>query len=344
MAIAPSEKTAVLLVNLGSPEKLSIKAIRQYLKEFLSDARIISIPAIWRWLLLRLIILPFRPSKVYRNYRKIWQFGQSPLIFYTKRLKTKLQAKLKNKATVLIAMRYAKPALAPALNTCLKNGITRLVVVPLFPQYASATVASVYERIFAILSRKQQLPAVTMVPPYYGHPAFAEAILESAKGYLKNDYDYFLFSYHGIPVSQLLAGETAKDHCRMNLTCCMATTAENRFCYRSQCIKTTVLLADKLKLDKKKCLSVFQSRFGPSEWIKPALDDSLSELAKKGARVLVLCPGFAADCLETLEEVAIAGKKDFLAQGGKKFDMVPCLNDNDYWAKSLADILKPYIN
>ena len=345
-SFTPSRKTsAVVLVNLGTPPDTSLKSLRVYLREFLMDPRVINLPYLNRWLLVNGIIAPMRPFKIKKNYEKIWMKEGSPLKVYTESLTHALQAEFDRELgdqspEVIYAMRYGQPSIAYTTKKLAKQGITDVLIVPLYPQYASATIGSVYDAFFKQLRKLWHVPTTRGVRPFYNDPLFIEAAAEQAKPFMNNSYDAYLFSYHSLPSNHLTIGETGKNHCKMEDGCCGQSSPDNRFCYRAQCLTTTRLIAQALGVDPKKVLTSFQSRLGYSQWILPYTTNLIHELPKKGVKkLLVFSPSFVTDCIETLEEIGHTEKHNFLAQGGEVFDLVPCVNASPLWVKNFCTLL-----
>ena len=319
-------KTGVLVINLGTPDSTSWWDIRKYLKEFLSDRRVIELnPIIWQ-IILNLFILTFRPSKTAHAYKKIWfkDTNESPLLYYTKSQAKKLSDKIGNNELILdFAMRYGNPSIKSKLQSLKNEGCENIIILPLYPQYAAATTATVCDEVYRSLMKMRWQPSLQIVPHYESEPLYIDALVKSIKDKLsliKWKPDLILASYHGIPKSYFDNGDP----------------------YQCYCQKTTRLIKE--KFTDIKIETSFQSRFGPQEWLKPYTDKTLEELPKKDVKnLLVICPGFASDCVETLEEISIQGKETFLQSGGKKFDLIPCLNDSEEHIKLLETLVKRYI-
>ena len=308
----PELKTGILLINLGTPDSTNWWDIRKYLKEFLSDRRVIEVnPIIWK-LILNLIILTFRPSKTSKAYRKIWMKHEnmSPLRYYTIQQTEKLKRALKNKVTLVdYAMRYGNPSIREKIKIMQKDGCDNLIIFPLYPQYASATTATVCDEVYRSLMKIRWQPSIQIIPHYESEPLYIQALVKSIEKKIKEikwTPDVIIASYHGIPKRYFEKGDP----------------------YHCYCHKTTRLMTERLK-SKIPIITTFQSRFGPEEWLKPYTDKTLEELPSEGKkRILLICPGFSSDCVETLEEISMEGKETFMDAGGKKFELIPCLNDN----------------
>jgi ferrochelatase len=320
-------KTGVLLVNLGTPDSTSWWDIRKYLKEFLSDTRVIEVnPILWQ-IILNLFILTFRPSKTAHAYKQIWMndTNESPLRYYTKSQTQKLKEKIgSNNVIVDFAMRYGNPSIKSKLDFLQKEGCEKIIIFPLYPQYAAATTATVCDEVYRNLIKMRWQPSLQTIPHYESEPLFIDALVKSIKkkvSEIKWKPDLILASYHGIPKKYFTKGDP----------------------YHCYCQKTTRLMKEKLK--NIPIETTFQSRFGPDEWLTPYTDKTLEELPNKGKKnVLMICPGFSSDCVETLEEIAIQGKESFIENGGENYDIVPCLNDNDDHIKMMEHIVKKYLN
>lgn len=336
----PTPRTRVVLVNVGTPDAPTAPAVRRYLREFLSDPRVLSMPAPLRWLLLNLVILPRRPTHSAALYRKIWTQHGSPLLLHTEALAAALRARLPE-AEVLVGMRYG----APSLKAALTGAPARVVLVPLFPQYASATTGSALEEAYRVLAEQAAVPALTVVPPFFEQAGFLDACATKILDAAGAGVDALLLSYHGVPVSQVQATAAAGHTCAGEgaAACCAELGAANASCYRAQCMATSRALERRLRAAGMTApLSTsFQSRLGRARWIGPATTDTVAALAKGGVkRLAVACPSFVADCLETLEEIGVQLREQFLAAGGTSFTLVPCLNDDAAFADALASMVR----
>ena len=305
-------KTGVLIVNLGTPDSTSWFDIRKYLKEFLSDRRVIEVnPIIWQ-IILNVFILTFRPSKTAKAYKEIWMNDKniSPLLHYTQRQAEKLSSLISEKDLIIdYAMRYGNPSIKSKIASLHEIGCENLIILPLYPQYAAATTATVCDEVYRTLMKMRWQPSLKIVPHYESDPLYIEALVNSLNKKIKElnwKPDLILASYHGIPKKYFDKGDP----------------------YHCYCHKTTRLISE--KFTSVEIRTTFQSRFGPEKWLQPYTDKTLESLPKEGKKnVLAICPGFSSDCVETLEEIQIQGKESFLDSGGENFDMVPCLNDND---------------
>jgi protoporphyrin/coproporphyrin ferrochelatase len=338
-------RTGILLVNLGTPDAPEPGPVRRYLREFLADPRVIDINPIGRAALLYLVILPFRPKRSAAAYRKIWTPQGSPLLVHSQALLEALRERIAEHP-VELAMRYGQPSIADALARLRERSCDRLVVLPLYPQYASSSTGSTVERIYRLTASLWNTPYINVIPPFYEHPAFLAAFAEVARPTLAAlAPDHVLFSFHGLPERHVIASADPK-LCVARPDCCEQLVDGNRNCYRAQCFATARGLAAALELgsahglDQRWSIS-FQSRLGKTPWIKPYTDEVIPALAKRGVgKVAVLCPAFVADCLETLEEIGIRAREDFLAAGGSALELVPSLNSHPRWVAAVEQIIR----
>ncbi|MES1206301.1 MAG: ferrochelatase [Pseudomonadota bacterium] len=339
MAASP---TAVLLINLGTPDSPGVSDVRRYLDEFLSDPRVIDIQPVARWMLLNLIILRFRPAKSARAYQQIWGNNGSPLLFHSRRLTDGVRQALGPGFVVELAMRYGSPSIPEALTKLQATNPTKLIVVPLFPQYSSAASGSALERVYEILRKTWNVPAISTVEPFYDQPDFISAFAEVAKSHLDAFRpDFVLFSYHGLPERHVRKSDPTGTHCLASASCCDAITEANRFCYRAHCFATTRALTTRLDLPAERHSVAFQSRLGRTPWIHPYTDEVLPELAKAGKRRLaIMCPSFVADCLETVEEIGIRAREQWRTLGGEEMLLVPSLNAEPAWIRSVTRMVR----
>ena len=319
-------KTGVLIINLGTPDSTSWLDIRKYLREFLSDRRVIEVnPLIWQ-IILNVFILNFRPSKTAKAYKEIWMKDKniSPLLYYTKKQSEKISNLLpKENIIVDFAMRYGNPSIKSKIYNLHEMGCENLVILPLYPQYAAATTATVCDEVYRTLMKMRWQPSLKIIPHYESNPLYIDALVNSINKKVKEitwKPDLILASYHGIPKEYFDKGDP----------------------YHCYCHKTTRLISE--KIDTFEIKTTFQSRFGPQEWLQPYTDKTLESLPKDGKKnVLTICPGFSSDCVETLEEILIQGKESFMDSGGENFDMVPCLNDNDDHIHLLKSLIQKNI-
>lgn len=333
--------TGVLLVNLGTPDAPTTPAVRRYLREFLMDPRVIDINALGRWLLVNLIIAPFRSPKSAAAYREVWTERGSPLLTAGQDLAKGVQERLGDDFRVTLAMRYQNPSVASALRAVQETPVERLVVVPLFPQYSSAASGSAIEKVMRELEGGWNIPSVRILGDFYDHPGFIGAQAAVARRSLADfDADHVLMSFHGLPERHVkkswAPGFTG---CDLKGPC-PAVTHGNRYCYRAQCYATARALAAAMDLPEDGYTVSFQSRLGRDPWVKPYTDELLPELAKTHKRLAVMCPAFVADCLETLEEIGIRARDDWEKAGGEALQLIPCVNADDAWADAVADMVR----
>ena len=319
-------KTGILLVNLGTPDSTSWLDIRKYLKEFLSDKRVIEVnPIIWQ-IILNIFILTFRPSKTAKAYKEIWmeKENMSPLRYYTQRQTSKLREEISNSNIIVdFAMRYGNPSIKSVMAKMQKDGCENLIVLPLYPQYAAATTATVCDEVYRTLIKARWQPSLQIIPHYESEPLYIDALVNSINKKISEinwQPDLIIASYHGIPKKYFEKGDP----------------------YHCYCQKTTRLMKE--KFNKIPIETTFQSRFGPQQWLQPYTDKTLETLPQSGKKnILVICPGFSSDCVETLEEISIQGKESFLKSGGNNFDVIPCLNDNEDHLKLISTLVDRYI-
>ena len=333
-------KKGVLLVNLGTPDSTSVSDVRKYLREFLSDKRVIDIPAVPRWMLVNLIIAPFRAPKSAAEYRKLFTERGSPLKYYTEDLLEPLRSILGDEYQVEYAMRYQNPSVESGLNKLKDGNVSSIHVIPLFPQYASATTGSVIDKVMEIVKTWQIIPEIKFTSQFLEDDKFLEVIAKNGRKWMdQTEYDHFVFSYHGLPERQIRKGSVGSQ-CKLG-GCCEAFHERNQFCYRAQCFQTTKLVAEKLGIPKDKYIVCFQSRLGKDPWIQPYTESVLHDLAKQGKKkVLAFSPAFVSDCLETTIEVGETYKEDFIEAGGEQWDLVESLNSDPMWIDCLAGIVK----
>ena len=337
----PEPKLGVLLINLGTPDAPRAPEVRRYLREFLSDPRVLDIGAVGRWLLLNLVILPFRPARSAAAYRTVWGPGGSPLLHHSQRLTEALRLAMPD-VEIELAMRYGEPSLQRGLDALRARGCDRIVAVPLYPQYASSSTGSTVEALYRAAGEPWNTPFLTIVPPFYDHPAFIDALARVGAPVLEDFRpDHVMFSFHGLPERQVKKSDPSGAHCLARPDCCDTIGVNNRNCYRAHCVATAGALRDRLGLARDATSIAFQSRLGRTPWIKPFTDVELVELARRGVRRLaVFCRAFVADCLETLEEIGIRAAESFKAAGGEDLRLVPCLNDHPVWVAALATIIR----
>lgn len=332
-------KTGILLINLGTPDAPTPGAVGRYLTEFLGDGRVIDIPYIPRKILVNGIISPTRRFKSSSEYKKVWTDEGSPLLLYSQELREKLAARFKDEdVDVELAMRYQKPSMDSVLAKMQKQNYDRIVILPLYAQYASATTGSTLEKAFQIISKWYVIPEIVGISQYWDHEGYLNAFVNRAAGFDLDSYDHILFSYHGLPERQV--DKVYEDRKCSNHSCESEINHENKFCYKATCYATTRAIAERLNIPDEKITVCFQSRLD-SKWLRPFADEVVEERAEKGdKRLLVFSPAFVADCLETLIEIGEEYDKDFQEMGGEKLDLVPSLNAEDDWVDALEDICR----
>lgn len=333
--------TGILLVNLGTPDAPRAREVRRYLREFLSDPRVLDINAVGRFMLLNLIILPLRPKKSAEAYQQIWSKAGSPLLVESLKLQAEVQRRLGD-CPVELVMRYGSPSIASGLDALRARGCDRVVVLPLYPQYASSSTGSSLQKVYDELSTRWNTPYITVVPPFYDHPAFIEAFAEVGRPHLQEmNPDHVVFSFHGLPERHMHKSDESGDHCLKKPDCCAAICPANRNCYRAQCYVTARALAEALSLEEGTWTVAFQSRLGRTPWIQPYTDELINSLPKRGIKkVAVYCPAFVADCLETLEEIGMRADADFKKAGGESLRLIPSLNAHPAWADAVAQMIR----
>jgi ferrochelatase len=334
--------TGLLLVNLGTPDAPTPGAVRRYLREFLGDPRVIDMNRFGRFLLLNLVILPFRPRTSAHAYGKIWSERGSPLLLHGRELAAAVAERLGDRWHVELAMRYGRPSIGQALDAFAAAAIDRIVVLPLYPQYASSSTGSTVEAVQAQAGARWNVPFIDVVEPFFAEPGFLDAAAAVARPVIDAAAaDHVLFSFHGLPERQVRKSDPSGRHCLAAATCCDALGEINRYCYRAQCYATARALAGRLALAADRHTVSFQSRLGRIPWIRPYTDQVIVELAGRGIeRLAVLCPAFVADCLETLEEIGIRARDQFRAAGGKELTLVPCVNASPAWADAVAAMVR----
>ena len=317
------QKTGVLICNLGTPETYKTKDVRRFLRQFLSDGRVIEIPKIIWWFILNGIILTLRPSKSAKLYKSVWTKEGSPLLVLSKKLTEKLKISVGDSCEVELAMRYGNPSMESALMSLKNKNCRKLIVIPMFPQYSGTTTGSIFDEVARVLSKWRWVPSLSFVNSYHDHPEYINALADSLSNHINdNSPQKIIFTYHGIPKRNFDLGDP----------------------YQCYCQKTTRLVAEKLNLEDDTYITTFQSRFGPAEWLKPYTSDTMGELPLQEVKnVLVVAPAFSVDCLETIEEIDQENKEIFLKAGGEKFTYAPCLNDSSGQVNLLKAIIDKHL-
>lgn len=333
-------KRGIVLMNLGSPDSTSVKDVRKYLNEFLMDERVIDKPYLLRFFLVRGIISPIRAPKSAKAYRSIWWPQGSPLIELTRQLQQKVQKKTSD--PVVISMRYGNPTPDAAYKELLQQSpeLEEVVLLPLYPHYAMSSYETAVEHMIAAHKKANYAFDLKVVAPYYKNKSYIDALAESIKPHLNQEFDQLLFSYHGIPESHIKKSDTTGCHCMQVENCCYKASESHKTCYRHQLTMTTELVAKKLGLSKDKWQISYQSRLLRDPWLAPSTQERLQQLPGEGVKkLLVVCPAFVSDCLETLEEIQVEGKKEFLHAGGESYEYIPCLNIDDNWVNTIMELV-----
>jgi ferrochelatase len=331
-------KTAVLLINLGTPDSPSTRDVRSYLRQFLNDPRVVDLPWLVRAILVNLIIVPFRAPKSAQIYQKLWTDEGSPILIHGRRVRELLQERLGDDVNVELAMRYKQPSIPDALERIRRENPDRIVVVPLFPQYASASTGTALEAVMDVVKTWWVIPEIRMISQYWDHPLFVRALLERGRQYDWREYDHVLFSYHGLPERQV--DKVYDSGVCQDRDCEHEITGENKFCYKATCYGTTRELAGGLGIPEDKYTVCFQSRLD-KRWLEPFADKMVIEQARKGARkLLVFSPSFVADCLETTIEIEDEYQELFVEHGGEKVQLVESLNDHPAWIDTLEALVR----
>lgn len=334
-----ANKRGIVLMNLGSPDSTKVSDVRRYLNEFLMDGKVIDIPYLLRILLVKGIIVPFRAPKSAEAYATIWTKEGSPLIVLTEHLREKLQALVDE--PVEIAMRYGNPTPEDAFKKLMERqpGLEEVLAIPLYPHYAMASYETAVDYAKEIHAKNKYPFKLSFIKPFYDEADYISAMAENIRPYLTEDYDHILFSYHGIPARHLVKTDPTGSHCMKVENCCEVNSEAHPFCYRHQCFVTTRLVIEALNVPKEKYSIAFQSRLGKG-WLQPFTDVRLEALPGEGIKkLLILCPAFISDCLETLEEIEERGKESFMEAGGTSYRMIPCLNTNPQW----VDVLDKWV-
>ncbi len=332
----------VLLVNLGSPDSPSVPDVRRYLREFLMDGRVLDVNWLARFCIVNFAILPSRPRQSAHAYQSIWTPAGSPLIVISRNVATQLQRRVP--VPVELAMRYQNPSIPSALRQLAGRGVDEVLVVPLFPHYAMSSYETAAERVKEVAVAVAPNMRLTIQPPYFEAPDYVAALVGSARPFLDEPFDHLLFSFHGIPERHLRKSDPTGGHCLSTGACCETPSPAHATCYRAQCFKTVAAFAAQAGLAKEKYSVAFQSRLGRDPWLRPYTDEELARLAARGVkRLLVICPAFVSDCLETIEEIGLRGRETFLAAGGTQFQLIPCLNEHPLWLSALEKMAGSFI-
>lgn len=330
-------KKALLLINVGSPKQATVPEVRKFLREFLNDGQVMDIPWLFRKILVNLIIVPFRSGKSAKLYKKLFVSGDSPLIRYLLGLTEKLQHKMNDRYIVYPAVRYGQPSVISQFQQAIKENAEEIIILPLYPQYASSTTGSVSEQILEHAKKWQVVPQIRLIHQFYDHPAFIRAFASRINEYPLPQYDHIVFSYHGLPIRHIQKIHPERD-CK-TCNCTHEMPADGGWCYKATCYATTRLLASGLEIPPSKYSIGFQSRLS-NKWLKPFTDQIIIDLAHNGKRkILVIAPSFVADCLETIIEIESDYRNLFIQHGGAELDMVQSLNDSDEWVQAIQEII-----
>jgi len=330
-------------MNLGSPDSTGVPDVKKYLTEFLMDERVIDYPWLFRKILISGIIVPFRSPKSAEAYKKVWTDKGSPLVVFTKQQQDALQHKLEE--PVVIAMRYGNPTMEHAYNSLLQQvpDLEEVLAIPLYPHYAMSSYETAVEHAKTVHRKSGFKFKLSFIKPFYSEEHYLDALAGAIKPYLDKPYDQILFSYHGLPQRHMTKADPTNSHCMKVENCCEVASPAHATCYRHQCRTTTRLVVSKLNIPQEKVGFSFQSRLGREEWLKPYTAVRLEELPKEGVKkLLVVCPAFVSDCLETLEEISMEGKEEFLHAGGEEFTFIPCMNIQPLWIQALATYAKDF--
>ncbi len=342
-----TDNTAILLCNLGSPDDCSEASVRRYLDQFLMDPSVIQLPWIVRRLIVSLLVLPKRPKSSAAAYAKIWTKQGSPLVALSQKLLRSVEKNVKQPA--FLAMRYGNPSIeSQILAISAISSIEQIYFIPLYPHYADSTVATSVMEAERVIKKHQLDLTLNVKPPFYNDPDYIKSLVEHSSSYIfkqasenetldRKNIPHLIFSYHGLPESHLRKADPTGNHCLVDKSCCQTQSDAHKTCYRHQVLETTRLFVEAIGLKPSQYSISFQSRLGRAKWLEPSTETTLIDLANRGIKdVVVICPAFTTDCLETLEEIAIQGEQTFKKAGGRSLKLIPCLNDNPYWVKTIA--------
>jgi ferrochelatase len=332
---------AILLVNLGSPDSPSVPDVRRYLREFLMDSRVLDVNWFVRFCIVHFAILPSRPSQSAHAYRSVWTAEGSPLIVISAQLRDELQQRVR--VPVELAMRYQNPSIASAVRKLAQKGVNEVLLIPLFPHYAMSSYETAVQKVKEVAARLAPAMKIQVQPPFYNQADYIGALVASARPFLAKDYDLLLFSFHGLPERHLRKSDPTGGHCLAAENCCQVESPAHATCYRAQCFKTVAAFVQQAGVPPQKYSVSFQSRLGRDPWLKPYTDHELARLPARGVnRLLVICPAFVSDCLETLEEIGIRGQETFIQAGGTEFAQIPCLNGHPAWLDALQKMVAAF--
>lgn len=337
------KKKGVLLLNLGSPDSTSVADVRKYLREFLMDGRVIDAPFPIRWFLVHALILPSRPKQSAEAYSEVWLPEGSPLIVTSQHQADALQKQLDD-IPVELAMRYQNPSIEDAVDRLLAEGIEEVVILPLFPHYAMSSYESALVKAETVIAEKGPSVEIEIVPPFYDDVEFIDSMVASSSDYLSEGYDHILFSFHGLPLRHLRKSDPTGEHCLSCENCCEGDHPAHKTCYRAQCYKTVEAYVERAGVPKEQYSVSFQSRLGRDPWLEPNTEFVIRDLAKQGVKkLLVMCPAFVADCLETIEEIGMRAKEDFVKEGGDELILVPCVNEHPRWLEGMETLTRRHL-
>jgi ferrochelatase len=334
-------KKGVLLVNLGSPDSPSVPDVRKYLREFLMDGRVLDVNWFLRFCIVHFAILPSRPKQSAEAYHTIWTPEGSPLVVTSRNVLSVLKKRID--LPLSLAMRYQSPSIPAAIADLASQQVTDLFLIPLFPHYAMSSFETAVERVKEVAARNAPGMRVTVQPPYYDNPDYIQALAGSAQPFLAREFDHLLFSFHGVPERQIRKSDPTGRHCLASSDCCQGSSPAHATCYRAQCFRTVDAFLQKSGLPRQKCSVAFQSRLGRDPWLRPYTDHELESMPGRGIKkLLVICPAFVSDCLETIEEIGMRGKDSFLKAGGVEFHAIPCLNEHPLWLAALEKMIRRF--
>jgi ferrochelatase len=334
-------KKGILLINLGSPDSTAVSDVRKYLREFLMDERVLDVPWLIRWCIVHLAILPSRPKQSAEAYREVWLPEGSPLVVTSRHVREELQRRVGPEIVVELAMRYQSPSIKSAIASLRDQGVGEALVFPLFPHYAMSSFETAVVRAQEVGARIAPGMKLLIQKPYYNDPDYIGALVSSAQPYLREEYDHLLFSFHGLPERHLRKSDPTCSHCLIKPDCCNLPGPAHATCYRAQCYATVRAFVEQAGIPENKYSVAFQSRLGRDPWLKPYTDFELTRLAGEGIRkMLVICPAFVSDCLETLEEIAMRGKETFVEAGGEDLKLIPCMNEHPRWIEALEKMTR----
>ena len=332
----------VLLVNLGSPDSPSVPDVRRYLREFLMDGRVLDVNWLLRFCIVHFAILPRRPRQSAEAYHTIWTPAGSPLVVTSRNVQAKLQERVS--VPVELAMRYQNPSVPQAVRSLAQKRVDEVLLIPLFPHYAMSSFETAVERVKEVAAELAPQMRIQVQPPYFQEPAYVAALVGSAEEFLRRGYDHLLFSFHGLPERQIRKSDPTGGHCLVVENCCATPSPAHATCYRAQCFKTVTAFVKQAGVPEGKYSVAFQSRLGREPWLKPYTDFELPRLAQQGVRkLLVVCPAFVSDCLETIEEIGLRGRETFVAAGGTEFALIPCLNEHPLWLEALDRMVERFL-